>query len=78
MKKRKLNLKKMSLQKKTIANMQQVQGGAPGTFACGPGMSVVLNCTITVDPPRPLITLDPKNEICITVLNSCKSYCPFC
>ncbi|WP_298508281.1 hypothetical protein [uncultured Kordia sp.] len=78
MKKQKLNFKKLSLQKKTIANIGDVQGGAPRSLGCPAGTSVLLNCTTTQNPTRPLVTVDPHNEICITIFNSCKSYCPFC
>lgn len=78
MKKQKLNFKKLSLQKQTIVNMESVKGGAPETLGCGPGTSIILNCTTVQDPTRPLITLDRDKEICVTIFNSCKSYCPFC
>ncbi len=78
MKKRKVNLKMLALQKQTVANMQYVQGGAPETLGCGPGTSIILNCTTVQEPTRPLITVDRDKEICVTVFNSCKSYCPFC
>ena len=77
MKKQKLNFKKLSLQKRTIASMESVKGGAPRSLGCGSGTSAILNCTTAQDDP-PIITMDPKNEICKTIFNSCKSYCPFC
>jgi hypothetical protein len=58
--------------------MERIQGGAPQTLGCPPGTSVILNCTTAQDPTRPLITIDRDNEICKTIFNSCKSYCPFC
>lgn len=80
MKKQKVNLKRLTLHKNTVSSLHQnqVSGGAPRSLGCPGGMSVILNCTTTQDPTRPLITIDPEKELCRTIFNSCKSYCPFC
>ena len=79
MKKRKITLKKLSLNKRkvSILNESQVLGGAPGSFGCGP-TSVILNCATATSPPAPLISIDIRQDICDAIKYSKKSLCPDC
>jgi hypothetical protein len=80
MKKRKIVLKKLSLNKRKVStlNGNQILGGAPGSLQCG-ATSVILNCaTATQNPPAPLISIDYKKEVCEAIWNSKDSLCTSC
>ncbi len=78
MKKRKVQLKNLSLKKSKVSNLSQslLHGGAPNTFRCG-AMSRILNCTQGNENGYN-ITLDREKPLCKSIFNSCKSYCPLC
>ncbi len=80
MKKRKIVLKKLSLNKSKVSalNGNQVLGGAPGSLQCET-TSILLNCaTATQNPAEPLISIDIRQDICEAIKHSKKSLCPSC
>ena len=81
MKKQKVNLKKLSLNKNKVSALNGIKivGGAPGSFYCGT-TSIILNCaTATVYVPPLTIPISECNpEVCEAVQNSKKTYCLPC
>lgn len=81
MKKQKVNLRKLSLNKNRVSalNSNQVLGGAPASLHCGTA-SVILNCTIATIyvPPLTIPISECNPSICDAVRNSKESYCLFC
>lgn len=81
MKKQKVNLKKLSLNKNQVSalNGNKVVGGAPASLHCGAG-SVILNCAIvtTYNPPITIPISECNPSICEAVQESKKTYCLSC
>lgn len=87
MKKRNVTLKKLALQKKTIANMNanSVQGGTGGALET----QIVIICATTINtdivtigatvrPTCVRVSKDKDEDVCMTIYKSCDSLCIEC